>query len=93
MEKIYDLECRNAPFLFMTSREGEILGGSETHGGNHQWRGVFRPSRSGYVLFLLPHVCDVDCEIGVEGAKYLKEILMSKPIHSLTELNLSGAEL
>lgn len=32
MEKIYDLECRNSPFLFMTSREGEILGGSETYG-------------------------------------------------------------
>ena len=93
MEKIYDLECRSSLLPCATFREGEILGWSETYGGNHQRRGVLRPSRSGYVLFRLLHVCDVDCEIGVEGAKYLKEMLMSKPIHSLTELNLSGADL
>ena len=93
MEKIYDLECRDSLFVFVTSREGEVLGWSETYGGNHQRRGVFGPSRFGYVLFVLVHGCDVDCEIGVEGAKYLKEMLMSKPIRSLTELNLSGMEL
>ena len=93
MEKIYDLECRNALFLFATPREGEVLGWSETYGGDHQRRRVFGPSRSGYVLFVLVHGWDVDCEIGVEGAKYLKEMLMSKPIRSLTELNLSGMEL
>lgn len=35
----------------------------------------------------------VDCEIGLDGAKYLKEMLMSKPLKYLQELNLSGNAL
>lgn len=43
-------------------------------------------------MFCLQYSNDsrIDCEIGVDGANYLKDMMISKPLILLQELNLSG---
>ena len=89
-EKIYDLEC------IEQSKQNDALGREKFLDGVKHMEEILKGDQF-CDLHVLELFCAkiisfwrVDCEIGVDGAKYLGTMLKSKPMKSLTELNLIG---
>ena len=89
-EKIYDLECRQY------DKHIDTLGREKFLDGVKHMEQIIEGDQfcDLHVLDLFCNkiisVWSIDCEIGVDGAKYLGTMLKEKPMKSLTELNLIG---
>ena len=89
-EKIYDLECMGC------SKQTDALGREKFLDGVKHMEEILNGDQFSdlhvldlFCMNIIP-IWSTDCEIGVDGAKYLGTMLKSKPLKDLTELNLIG---